>query len=381
VAITLGYALANIWGFMAETRHFMVLDGLRGVAAVSVVSLHVSSALGLTPMPAHGYLAVDFFFMLSGVVMANAYEQKLRYGQLRFWEFVKIRLIRLYPLIALGTLLGAVSMFGHIHHLLATGASDPHIHATYPALFISLALGLLILPFGPLGYSIMPLDLPLWSLFLEIVINLVYAAIARFLTSRMLGILIIASAVVFIVQALRFGNLYLGLLTSNMFIDLARVATSFLIGVALLRLFRHGAFDSLPRISGLFLALILFASFLVPIYPGDILYCLGCIFLLYPAIIIYGLFDVVSARWRPVAALAGRLSYPVYALHKPLVDHLTTLHRFHGAARFAALGAIIGISVMISYAATVLYDEPLRAWLSARLRRRPPAAAPIAAAD
>jgi peptidoglycan/LPS O-acetylase OafA/YrhL len=365
---------------MAKTKHFLVLDGLRGVASVSVVSLHVSGAVGLPVMPAHAYLAVDFFFMLSGVVMASAYEQKFRDGQLNFREFMKIRLIRLYPLIALGTVLGAISMFGHIHHLQASGAIDPHIKATYPALFISLAMGLLILPFGPLGYSIMPLDLPLWSLCLEIIINFVYAGIIRFLTRPVLAIIVIVSALIFGLQALRYGNLYLGLLDRNFPLDLARVSASFFIGVALFRLYRRGVFNRVPRVSGILLAAILFASFLVPIYPGDILYCLGCIFLLYPGIIICGIFDVVPVRWRPVASLAGRLSYPVYALHKPIIDHLTRVHQCHGAARFGALLAIIGIVVVIGYAATVLYDEPVRAWLQAHLRRpRAPTASPLAA--
>jgi peptidoglycan/LPS O-acetylase OafA/YrhL len=171
-------------------------------------------------------------------------------------------------------------------------------------------------------------------------------------------------------------------LDSNFLIDLARVSASFFIGVALFRLYRHGVFNRLPRVSGMFLAAILFASFLVPIYPGDILYCLACILLLYPIIIICGLFDVVPARWRPFASTAGRLSYPVYALHKPIIDHLTRVHQFQGAARFGALAIIIGIVVAVGYAATMLYDEPVRAWLGARMRRAAaPVASPVTAAD
>lgn len=367
---------------MTKTKHFMVLDGLRGVAALTVLSMHAAGQLGIQQFASHGYLAVDFFFMLSGVVMASAYEQRLIDGRMPFSEFAKVRLIRLYPLIALGTILGAVSMFGHVHRLLATGTVDPHIHASYAAFFISLVMGMLILPFGPLGRDMMPLDLPLWSLILEIIINLVYAGVVRFLTRPVLGIVIGVSAIIFIFEGLYFGNLGLGLLDKNFFIDLARVSASFFIGVALLRLFKRGSFNRLPKIPGLLLAVLLLASFVYPDLHGDSIYCLACILVLYPLIIISGLFDVVAARWRPAVAMAGRLSYPVYALHKPIIDHLTSAHTFHGAARFGALLAIIGIVVVIGYAATVLYDEPVRAWLQAHLRRpRAPIASPLEAAD
>jgi peptidoglycan/LPS O-acetylase OafA/YrhL len=286
-----------------------------------------------------------------------------------FWQFVKVRVIRLYPLIVLGTLFGTVSMFGHVHNIQATGKIDPHITATYTALLLSLPMGLLLLPFGPLGISIMPLDIPLWSLFFELIANFVYAGIVRFLTPSMLGIVIALSAVIFIAQALIYGKLDSGLLDTRFFLGFARVFASFFIGVALFRLYRRGIFDWLPGVSGLVLGGLLLASFFVPVFKGDIIYCLASIFVIYPLIIVCGLSDVVAARWRPAVAMAGRLSYPVYALHKPFIDHLTKLHRFHGAARVGELAGIIGIVCVIGYVATVLYDEPVRRWLGARMRR------------
>ncbi len=352
-----------------------MLDGLRGVAALAVVAFHASLMVGFQQnLPYHGTLAVDFFFMLSGLVVANAYEERLRTHRIQFLEFVKIRLIRLYPMIALGTLLGALSMLGHVHHLRATGGLDPHTNATYPALVISLVLGLLILPFGPLGPTLMPLDTPLWSIFYELFINFVYAGIVRFLTRSVLGIVVIFSSITFIAVAIYAGDAGIGIMDSEFFMGFARVSASFFIGVTLHRLYRRGALDGMPGVPFFALTIVLLASFFVPKYHGDVIFCLACIFLLYPLIIIGGLSDTVADRWRPAISMSGRLSYPVYALHKPIIDHLTFLHRFHGVARIGALAGSVAIVVIISYAATLAYDEPVRRRLGTRIRRT---AAPI----
>ncbi|HCW06872.1 MAG TPA: acyltransferase, partial [Cytophagales bacterium] len=57
--------------FFSDTKsHYEILDGLRGVAALTVVVFHIleifSGGDHLKLMINHGYLAVDFFFLLSG---------------------------------------------------------------------------------------------------------------------------------------------------------------------------------------------------------------------------------------------------------------------------------------------------------------------------
>jgi peptidoglycan/LPS O-acetylase OafA/YrhL len=87
---------------VTDGRHqFVLLDGLRGVAALAVVVTHALYFFPPTPM---AYLAVDFFFMLSGFVLAHAYGERLRQG-MTAGRFMAIRLIRLYPLYALGSAL------------------------------------------------------------------------------------------------------------------------------------------------------------------------------------------------------------------------------------------------------------------------------------
>ncbi len=79
---------------------FTVLDGLRGVAALCVVQTHTQDLLLGDTLPT-AYLAVDLFFLLSGFVLAHAYEERLRQG-MTLHRFMLARLVRLYPLYLAG---------------------------------------------------------------------------------------------------------------------------------------------------------------------------------------------------------------------------------------------------------------------------------------
>lgn len=90
--------------------HFETLDGLRGIAAIAVVIFHFMEFIApdyRDNFIAHAYLAVDFFFCLSGFVIAYAYDGKLQ--TLGILLFVKLRLIRLHPLVLIGSLLGLIT--------------------------------------------------------------------------------------------------------------------------------------------------------------------------------------------------------------------------------------------------------------------------------
>lgn len=82
--------------------NYEILDGLRGVAAIIVLAFHLleaHAANAFTQIINHGYLAVDFFFLLSGFVVGYAYDD--RWGKMSSWDFFKRRLIRLHPLVIL----------------------------------------------------------------------------------------------------------------------------------------------------------------------------------------------------------------------------------------------------------------------------------------
>ena len=59
--------------------HYEILDGLRGVAAIIVLAFHLLEAHAtnaFTQIINHGYLAVDFFFLLSDFVVGYAYDDR-----------------------------------------------------------------------------------------------------------------------------------------------------------------------------------------------------------------------------------------------------------------------------------------------------------------
>src|SRR5579871_5793528 len=81
--------------------HFEVLDGLRGSAALMIVLFHIQGiTVDFRPAKVlfhHGHLAVDFFFCLSGFVIAYAYDE--RWSKMSVGQFMKARMFRLHPLV------------------------------------------------------------------------------------------------------------------------------------------------------------------------------------------------------------------------------------------------------------------------------------------
>ena len=104
--------------------HYHILDGLRGVAALTVIGYHIFEAYDCRHIN-HGYLAVDFFFILSGFVIGYAYDDRWTKGRsnkggkgskgskggMTLWEFFKRRLIRLHPMVVLGALTGGAMFY------------------------------------------------------------------------------------------------------------------------------------------------------------------------------------------------------------------------------------------------------------------------------
>ena len=92
--------------YLASKPHYEILDGLRGVAAIMVIIYHLfeTHSLGnhLIQIINHGYLAVDFFFMLSGFVIGYAYDA--RWDKMTLGTFFKRRIIRLHPMVIMGSI-------------------------------------------------------------------------------------------------------------------------------------------------------------------------------------------------------------------------------------------------------------------------------------
>ena len=143
---------------------FYGLDALRGYAALIVVAFHAGTRTGLSLVPG-GYLAVDLFFVMSGFVIAYSYDHE-RLQKLGFGGFARVRLIRFYPLYLLGLLLGLVLTVALVRF-----GNGPSI--ALRDVLVAFAANALFLPAPPstLGADMFPLDVPAWSLMLELAIN------------------------------------------------------------------------------------------------------------------------------------------------------------------------------------------------------------------
>ncbi|MBV1880905.1 MAG: acyltransferase [Pseudomonadales bacterium] len=107
---------------------FGALESLRGIAATVVVLVH--SAFYMSEVTngviRNGELFVDFFFVLSGFVMAFAYEEKINNG-MKFSKFIVLRFGRLYPLhlLMLMVWLPYIGVKAYLYHTSGIGSSDP----------------------------------------------------------------------------------------------------------------------------------------------------------------------------------------------------------------------------------------------------------------
>lgn len=347
---------------VSHRRHFAGLDGLRGIAAISVVVAHSLYALGVRQLGNYG-LAVDFFFALSGFVVAHAYEPRLRSGSMSPLAFILLRVRRLHPLVLLAAAIG----LGTYALLAAHGLlpRDTIGGALRAGLFAALCL-----PFGRLPGSglAFPLNSPQWSLFDEYGVNIVYGLIARRLSLRLLVAVLVLGLVMLAALVYRQGSIYTGWSTSNWPGGLGRVIAPFFIGVLLARLHSSG---HLPRWSmpWILQALILLAIlWLPPVAPG--LTGLASVVLLFPVLLISGRNDRFSAPVGRFATYIGQLSYPLYILHYPVVCAIALLRPpADMPALLLMLSCQIGAALLLGHLALKLYDEPIRRRLARRARR------------
>lgn len=316
-----------------------LLDALRGIAAIGVVLHHEPLLYGAAGPFTRAYLAVDFFFMLSGLVLTLAFEPKLRAG-LGARRFLLGRLARLWPILAAGVGIGAAGFWWHY--------GPAHL----PALLLA-SLMLLPLPLGRGG--LFRLDGPQWSVSYEVLANAVHALLLWRLSNRALLGFALACGGVLAWQAAHWGSVGMGDATPNWWGGFARVGYGYGLGVWLGRQHAAGRGRIAPWAAwgaATLLPLALFTAkwWPLPTLAGDLL----AVFILFPPAL-WGAAQVAMAGWPArVADGLGRLSYPVYAVHGPVLIWGAMLGRAHGAWAGAlrpatlvltfALGALLAIS-------------------------------------
>ena len=330
---------------------FLALDGLRGVAAIAVLLLHVPP---LDRIVSHGYLAVDLFFMMSGFVVAFAYEHRLTSG----WSvagFMRARIVRLWPLYLLGTAIGAV--------VFATAVDD---YAMGAALTLMVAAGALLIPL-PLGadVQIFNLNRPAWSLFFEMVANLLYGAFVSKLGLKSLGTLSAIGAVAIAASFTSAGTGSLGHHGDSMLGGAARILFAFPLGVLFHRLYRAGRLNfsiPTPLIMTGFVATLALPDFGALNGVADA----AVVILIFPALIASAITARVSDRFAGSFAYLALLSYPLYILHGPILMAFAQA----GGESMGVLLAGAVTSVVVAGFAARWFDEPARALLARLLTRR-----------
>jgi peptidoglycan/LPS O-acetylase OafA/YrhL len=339
---------------------------MRGVATLVVAAYHADVLWGFKA--GSGYLAVDLFFVLSGFVLAHAYDVRFERGMTPL-EFMRIRLIRLYPLYLLG--LAAVTAA-----ILADYVVAKHVSWTPSGLMASLGLSLGFLPTPP-GIapreSIYPLNTPAWSLAFELVINFAWALTWRHLSTRVLaGIVVVAGLFLLGVSGV-FGSLDVGWTWPTLLAGFPRVTFSFALGVLLLRLRRSGALKMQVH-PVLPVAAVLVLLMIEPAPKLRAAYDLMCVAFFFPLLMLAGAQSPPQRRVALVFAFTGAISYALYALHFPVLEVVfalfTTLTHGH-AERVAPWGGILSMTLflILAWLADQYWDRPIRRRLTGQSRR------------
>ncbi len=372
--------------YLESKPRYEILDGLRGVAALIVVAFHLFETYSHGPHTQilnHGYLAVDFFFLLSGFVVGYAYDD--RWEKMTIGGFFKRRLTRLHPMILIGTLVGAVLYY-------FTGAPRFMLVEQTPwwKLLLFVLLGCSLLPALPSwdirGWREMnPLNGSSWSLVWEYVANILYALVIRRFPKFLLAIFVGLSAVLTI--DLTFNIDIFGLLGSHqhykftvvggwevspceLYIGITRLFFPFFAGLLISRI---GKFI---RVRGGFLwcSLLLALTLTLPYLKcGGRLWVDGAynafaILIVFPLIVAMGAGSkVMGQKSMKVCKFLGDISYPLYITHYPWVYMQMTWAASH---KDAPVGTHICVAILIyfmviaiAYAALKVYDEPVREWL------------------
>lgn len=336
--------------------HFPILDGLRGTAAILVVIFHLLEGIypDMTVHPMHhGYLAVDFFYLLSGFVVGYAYDD--RWGRMKLVDFFKIRLIRLHPMVILSVAIGAIAYW---FDPFKTDKSD------WCELLLVMVMSFTLLPSPDIrGWGeTHSLNGPCWSLLQEYIANIIYGIFGRKLTKPILWTLVIISAIALTATAVWNGHLGTGWSYDTFWIAFVRMMFPFFAG---LLLYRSGKLIRIPM-AYLVCSLVLAILFFIPYSSFNGWYEAACIIIVFPLIVAAGAGGEVKGRWAGICNFSGAISYPIYIIHYPFIYIYTEWIYLKKPAAADIIPVAIGLFVLfilLAWAALKWYDEPLRAWL------------------
>ena len=347
-----------------------MLDGLRGSAAVLIVIFHLFNYSfrfhGPYAIVKHAHLAVDFFFQLSGFVVAYAYDD--RWTRMTLPQFIRLRLIRLHPMVILGATLGLLFyLFDPFSRMMNRGPLS--------MVLIAYLTSLLLLPSPPITgrhNESQALNGPAWSLMQEYLGNIAYALILRRLRTVSLGILFAISGLALIWTANAKGSLDGGWDYPNLWMAPLRLTVSFVLGLWLYRI--HDRIR-MPKFGLLALSLVLVVCFQMPrfaqvgVLNWNGLYEAACVLLLFPLMLLCGAHSNAGTGMLRLCKFSGRLSYPLYISHigfvYVLAGYAWTRHPTP-AVILSWIFVVLPLVILVAWLFLKFFDEPVRAWLTSR---------------
>lgn len=292
-------------------RRLAAFDGLRGIAAIAVMLYHVGNFYDVAGPFMRGYLLVDLFFLLSGFVLALSAEPRFAGG----WtttSFVRARIKRLWPMIVVGALLGALS-FGW-----RNGWDDVPVYFV-----LGLSLLPLIAPFG--RGQLYPLNPPQWSLLFEVAANLLHGLVLRRLGDRALLAFVAISGAALIWAAYTMGSNTCGPYAATWYLGLPRVAFAYALGVWMGRRHSAGASGFPVRYSVVLLlpllAMVTASATQNAVWLVDSL----IVVVAFPLIVWLAASAIVPAGAERWLDRLGIISFPLYTIHVPIVALLAAI--------------------------------------------------------
>lgn len=345
-------------------HHFEILDGLRGVAALSVVIFHFMEWVydPAHNFIGHGFLAVDFFFCLSGFVIGYAYDDRI--GKMGLLQFFTSRIIRLHPLVISGSVLGLLAF------LFDPFGGHPGLYST-GKIILAFISSLMLIPMPAIAdrsFNLFSFNAPAWSLFWEYVANIVYAFVFCRVRRGLLLLLTILSAAGLCYVAYRSGHLLGGWSGPTFWDGSARISYSFLAGLLVYR----SNWIIKNNIGFIGLAVLLFLAFIMPYNKWSWISEPLVVLFYFPLLVALGAGTTLTPGLKKVCIFSGNISYPLYMTHYAALWMYGNYYLSHKPGTMQLTFIIItGVALLVglSYLVMVFYDIPVRKYLTERRRQ------------
>lgn len=341
-------------------QHFEILDGLRGVAALAVVVFHFMEWVFTDPSQnfiGHGFLAVDFFFCLSGFVIGYAYDDRI--AKIGIRNFFISRIIRLHPLVVLGSVLGLLTF------LFDPFGGHPELYST-GKIILTFFCSLFLIPLPIIedrGFNLFSFNAPAWSLFWEYIANIMYAFVLYKIRRSYLLIFTILAAVAICYVGYSAGNLLGGWSGPTFWDGCARISYSFLAGLLIYR----SNWIIKNKLGFLGLSVLLILVFIMPFSKWNWISEPFIVLFYFPLLIALGAGAMLKPGLKKICLFSGKISYPLYMTHYAVLwmfgNYYMKYKPDNSQLTFIVITAVI-LLVGAAYLVMVIYDIPVRRYFS-----------------